>query len=429
MTLIHYYKLDEASGNAVDSVGSKNLTQSGTVGSATGKINNARSFTAGNVFSIPYNQAETNRTYTLWFKANSLSDTRSGLIEKEAVEATPGSRLYFTLNVRATSFEVSIYNHLSGGEVLLFVPMTVNTGTWYFIAVALDWTNKKIKLSINGGAFTDQTYVYTFDEIGSSDTLRLGFTEQGTTRNYDGLIDEVGYFNEVLSVAQVQTIYNGGNGLALENFNTSLLSGISTFSGNLNVHNFTPAFLGVINSNSTLSGSLDVIQIPENTEVNYTSFLTSDIDVNLNWDILDDDQETLQTDVGDLQPEYDFDENEDVNQAWYDSIFINSNSISTLDLTMLPTQIFGMSIIRGFSNINQLVIENTSPSSYLRLGTSGVSNSIDNFGYISEIGYSGIMEITSHVGFQIDATHKNLCIRNPTNSPVTCKILILGTGA
>lgn len=45
--LVSYWKLDESSGNASDSVGSNTLTNNGTAGYASGKINNAVDFGTG----------------------------------------------------------------------------------------------------------------------------------------------------------------------------------------------------------------------------------------------------------------------------------------------------------------------------------------------------------------------------------------------
>ena len=47
-SLISYWKLDEASGNATDSHGTNTLTDTNTVTSVAGKINTARYFTNAN---------------------------------------------------------------------------------------------------------------------------------------------------------------------------------------------------------------------------------------------------------------------------------------------------------------------------------------------------------------------------------------------
>ena len=56
--LVSYWKLDEASGNAIDSVGTNTLIANNAPGSVPGKINTARNFD-GNLqsFSIPTNSS------------------------------------------------------------------------------------------------------------------------------------------------------------------------------------------------------------------------------------------------------------------------------------------------------------------------------------------------------------------------------------
>ena len=50
--LVSYYKLDESSGNAADSVGSNTLTNTGTMTYGTGKINNGAVIESGKYLSI-----------------------------------------------------------------------------------------------------------------------------------------------------------------------------------------------------------------------------------------------------------------------------------------------------------------------------------------------------------------------------------------
>ena len=75
-----WWKLDEASGSAVDSHGSNTLTQTGTVGAATGKIDGARDFSTSNYFSIASNASlstgDISFSLACWAKFDALGALR-----------------------------------------------------------------------------------------------------------------------------------------------------------------------------------------------------------------------------------------------------------------------------------------------------------------------------------------------------------------
>src|SRR5262245_58597574 len=84
-SLVSYWKLDEASGNALDAHGSNNLTEGGTggVGTATGKINGGRDFESADsdIFTLADNAdlstGEIDFSFSLWYKPESQSATHS----------------------------------------------------------------------------------------------------------------------------------------------------------------------------------------------------------------------------------------------------------------------------------------------------------------------------------------------------------------
>jgi hypothetical protein len=161
-----------------------------------------------------------------------------------------------------------------------------------------------------------------------------------------------------------------------------------------------------------------------------TRELISTVDVRLVWDLQDPDEGISQmSDVGDVQPVYEFDTGVGDGQhdsAWYAEVTVSGNNNHTIDLTSLPTQVLGMDISRGFINIKSLVLENLSGDSHLIVGTSGTPNSVGFLGISSEIGNSGVFETTSELGYTIDSTHKNLKITNPSSNDIKCKVLVLG---
>lgn len=161
-----------------------------------------------------------------------------------------------------------------------------------------------------------------------------------------------------------------------------------------------------------------------------TRILTSEIDVRLDWDLQDPNEGiSQQIDDGDIQPTYSFATGTGYAQhdsAWYGEVTVSGNSSHTFNLTSLPTKLVGITINRGFINVKSLIIENLSGDGHLLVGSSGIANSITFLGPLSEVGQSGIIEVTSLVGYTVDSTHRQLHITNPHPTNIQCKVLILG---
>jgi hypothetical protein len=79
-SLVAYWRLDEASGNATDTKGSSTLTDNNTVTSAAGKISTSRQFTAANseFLSIADNAALSTGNIDFWIGGWIYNDSLSG---------------------------------------------------------------------------------------------------------------------------------------------------------------------------------------------------------------------------------------------------------------------------------------------------------------------------------------------------------------
>lgn len=427
MALVHYWKLEETgSSDAIDSVGSMNLLVLlggggvGTLNTDTGKINSCRKWTTNNYCSTGDDQIAGDFTITMWFKPDSVGANNS-LLERTGTNNELDGNSGYTLFFDASSITFRVFNKNAFED--LTVAQSIVAGTWYFVAIRHDAQNKRIYLSINGGTSTAYTYTNNFEANISSPGFLLGHIVSPSSQWLNGDIDEVAYFTNQLSDRQFANIYNNGNGLALSSyFAMGEIDGASSLSGDITIHGKLP-ISGELDAFSTLSGSLIVSATSPQPVV--TRILTSNIDIDLDWDITDPDKGiSFQEDAGELQPGYDL----SANQAWYKSFAVAPTSAVTYDLTALPIKVFGIDFTRGFSQVKELVIENTSPSSYLLTGTSGATNSVTMFGTSMEIGYSGVVDLTSDVGFAVDSTKKNLRIYNPTSLSCDVKMLVIGNG-
>jgi hypothetical protein len=212
--LISYWKMDEASGNALDAHGSNTLTPDGigTIGTAAGKISTARSLTAASSqsFSIADNASlslgDIDCTITGWFKATTLPtfDFVSKDIEvgsdREYLVGYNGSRMRFGVFSPAGAFTQVVANTFGG----------LSTGTWYHIAAWHDSVNNVLGISVNG---TADTLSYSSGIRDAAARFAIGSRGANSNR-LDGLVDEIGLWKRMLTSGERSQIYNAGSGLA-----------------------------------------------------------------------------------------------------------------------------------------------------------------------------------------------------------------------
>lgn len=213
--LVSYWKLDESSGNAADSVGSNTLTNVNTATFSAGKINNGISlsssssqyFTASDNASL--NITGASFTISMWLKLTSqpATNTGFGFVGKRPTNAGYG------LLYRDLSGTKQI-NLVKFGVIDQPINYTLSNDTWYHI-VAVQTVNTKWELFVNGtsaGSFSNGSSYNS----ASGSPMVLGATGDnmgGVIYFFNGLIDEVGIWSRALSAGEITTLYNGGAGL------------------------------------------------------------------------------------------------------------------------------------------------------------------------------------------------------------------------
>ena len=183
-SIVSYWKLDESSGNAVDSVGSTTLTNS-NVTYATGKINNGAVFNStsdtliGTSISNPL-------SFSFWYNVT------QGNSVTYLANASPDN----TIQSKSSRFTWQIYDGTSSRDFTT----TVKTATWTHVVFVYNGTGYLL--------YENGTYIETvtsnqisFDKIGRSGS------------NINGTIDEVGIWNRALTSGEVTELYNSGVGL------------------------------------------------------------------------------------------------------------------------------------------------------------------------------------------------------------------------
>jgi hypothetical protein len=212
--LISYWKLDEASGNALDAHGSNDLTDNNTVGTATGKINGARDFIRAN--SEYFNHADNadfsfgdeDFTFAGWVQFNT-----NGIYQ-----------FLFAKDNQAGSGEYSLYRYSDDklyfyvkgtGDITHGTTSSVSGGAWHYIVVWHDSAANQVAIQVDNA--TAETASYSG---GCHDgTFQFCFGADSTPNNMLGAyLDEWGMWGRVLTADERTSLYNSGNGLAYSEF-------------------------------------------------------------------------------------------------------------------------------------------------------------------------------------------------------------------
>ena len=206
---VAYYKLDESSGNASDSISSNTLTNTSTT-YASGKINNGAVFNGSSSKLVNASPVlpSGNSQYSIAFWVNptalptstnkmSLVNYGAGSVSNDVI----GVVLY---NNSGTQKINNVFTNLD-----IEVTNTLPTSTWSHLVVTYDGSTATMYLngtSINSTAKSSLSV--------SSTNLTLGTWINGTAFRFNGAIDETGIWNRALSSTEVTALYNGGLGLS-----------------------------------------------------------------------------------------------------------------------------------------------------------------------------------------------------------------------
>ena len=214
--LVSYWKMDEASGNALDAHGSNTLTDTNTVTSGTGKISGGRQFTAANTerFELTSNadvsKSDEDFTFACWVKFDSLAAART-IISKYLSSGLREYMLdYAVFNANRFTWGVSS----TGSNYTTVVANnfgTASTGTWYHVVVWHDSVSNLIGISVNDG--TPNTTSTSAGVFAGAQAFKIGAWALANAP-MDGIIDEVGLWDRVLTSTERTDLYNSGNGLA-----------------------------------------------------------------------------------------------------------------------------------------------------------------------------------------------------------------------
>jgi hypothetical protein len=215
-----YWKLDESSGNASDSVGSVTLTNNNTVAYATGKINNgadmgssnsSKNLTSSNDLGInggyisisawikpsSYPSSDSDPTTPSRFNIFGQSDTTSGISYFLHVSNVSGTiKCIFSRWRNSVAIAVAEYTY------------TPPTSSWTHLVGTYDGNTVRIYVNSNAPGSVSQTG----GGSGGPDGTAIG-SNNSNGAYFSGMIDEVSVWNRALIASEVAVLYNSGNGL------------------------------------------------------------------------------------------------------------------------------------------------------------------------------------------------------------------------
>jgi hypothetical protein len=221
--LVAYWPLNETatSGDvtAKDESGKgNNLTSNNSVLSTAGLIGNARQFVSANqeFLSIASNTdmqfGDKDFTLALWFNADDW-----GSYQIVAKDASNARELECSLSTPSGNNRVNVVFYHSGGSVASTQPNpgSLSAGVWHFLAFRHINSTGVITWRLNATAYTltrpaGQTWNAT------STAFHLGSRVFSPFQQYfNGKIDECARWSRALSNAELDELYNSGNGINL----------------------------------------------------------------------------------------------------------------------------------------------------------------------------------------------------------------------
>lgn len=204
-----YWKLDESSGDAVDSISSLNAVNT-SVTYASAKVNNGATYNGSAYHTIADNAAiKPNSDISIAFWVNITSTATSYQMFLAKGENAGDTRSYEVRQWGTTS-QIEIQCRTGGGSYMQARTTTaIGTGSWVHFVYTRTGATQKIY--INGVSDTlaeNVTQTGTIDY--STDALWFGQRNGGLRLN--GKLDEIGIFNVALTQAEISQLYGDGAG-------------------------------------------------------------------------------------------------------------------------------------------------------------------------------------------------------------------------
>jgi len=223
--LVSYWKLDEISGTRFDSWGNNDLTDVNTVTSNSGVRGEAAQFTATLVRNdeerlaiadnVDVSVGDIPFTFVAWVRLDQSSKNLA-IFSKGDTGATREYLLFYDNSVDRFAWGVTG----PGGEAIRVVADNFggldgrNPNSWYFIIVWHDSANNQIGIQVNNGIAN--TIAHSGGVVDNTSSFNIGAWLDLGDFEWDGRIDEFGFWKKVLTSQERSDLWNSGNGNTLQ---------------------------------------------------------------------------------------------------------------------------------------------------------------------------------------------------------------------
>jgi len=208
-TPLAYWKLDESSGDAIDSISSLTAVNT-SVTYGAGKLNNGAIYNGSAFHTVSDTAAikpSSDISFGGWINITSTSSYQMMCAKGE----NAGDTRSYEMRCNGTTTNIQVQLRVGGGLFCACTSTTaIGTGTWTHVIYTRTGTTQKIYINSVSDTLTSVTNnTGTIDY--STDDLWLGQRNGGL--RFNGKLDEWGIWNVALSQSEINTIYNGGAGI------------------------------------------------------------------------------------------------------------------------------------------------------------------------------------------------------------------------
>lgn len=212
-----HYALDEASGNAIDSLGANNLTDNASVGAAAGKVAGARQFNSASsrYFSLASNATiqagDIDFTWAGWAYLDSKTTFRL-IISKYKAGSSSGFDAEYIIyyDSSADRFLFGVGNGVATVATVLANNLgSPSTATWYYLVCWHDSVGNTVNIQVSDGAVNSAAAAAG----GHTNTGQFDLGARGLGGlPYDGRLDEWSYWKYIPDTTERTWLYNAGAG-------------------------------------------------------------------------------------------------------------------------------------------------------------------------------------------------------------------------
>jgi len=217
--IVAYWKLDEASGNAADSVGSITLTNTNTVTYTTGVINNGADGGSTNTTKFLANTTTsplTRNQIVVAFSMNAWVNVYNVTSDKSLfsiISSGGGNRAQCNMRFTNSGDHINAACFPGPGGISGGGSSSTSLGALSFYMASITYDGTNVKIYINGSLETTTAWSFGTGFSGSTTTSILTQYDGGGNETAAAKVDEAGVWSRALTAGEITQLYNSGAGL------------------------------------------------------------------------------------------------------------------------------------------------------------------------------------------------------------------------